>query len=404
MRELRFVAVSEDGRGLVLGDTMPGSGGEHGAGGEYTLLIDDALRAAVRQDRSRLGHLQVEPEAVRPRDIQARIRAGETAEDVALAAGIALEKVRRYEGPVLAEREHVASQAQSATVRDTGSAEGPAPRLGELVSSRFEPLGVDLTVLGWDAWRREDGRWVVRLAYPEGTRARAALWLYDPERRVVLPQDENARGLVDGSEPQDPRARATGAPDQRTGERRGSEQHGRDPRDAQDAQDARDRGHSDRGHPDRDLRESDAATGDAFAEASPSPVRRLSSVPREPDSAATVPSAGEYRGVGPTEGFVPSPTPLDVQLPLDGGAEEGHGEHSRAGDQGSPGAGTPRASGADEAATGTDGTPTGADRADGPGADTPRHAADPARKPVRGSRRAAVPSWDDIVFGARKKD
>ena len=233
MREVQFVAVSEDGRGLVLSDAD---------GVEYLVAIDDAIRAAVRQDRSRLGHLQTEAEGIRPRDIQARIRAGETAEDVAVSAGIPLEKVRRYEGPVLAEREHVAAQAQSATVRDTGSAEGPAPRLGELMEARFEPIGIDLGVLGWDAWRREDGRWLVRLVYPDKTRTRAALWLYDPERRVVLPQDDHARGLVDGSEPPSPRARV--APTQVT-------------------------------------------------DHTPPPVRRLAAVPREPQDPAP-----EQRGTG----------------------------------------------------------------------------------------------------------
>ena len=342
MRELRFVAVSEDGRGLVLSD----------ADGDYVLAIDDAVRAAVRQDRSRLGHLQVEAEAIRPRDIQARIRAGETAEDVAVAAGIPLEKVRRYEGPVLAEREHVAAQAQSATVRDTDSAEGPAPRLGELIQSRFEPLGIDLAVLGWDAWRREDGRWVVRLVYPHHGRVRGALWLYDPERRVVFPQDAQARALVDGAEP-------------------------------------------------------------AAADPTPAPVRRLASVPREQDQAG----AQEHRGAGATDGFVLAPTPQDVQLPLE--AEAGTDVPSQA-NGAQLGAPQPTATdvgenGADagtEGVTSTQGVTsthraaTGTDGADAAvaGRQSPRHAADPTGKPGRAPRRAAVPSWDDIVFGTRKKD
>ena len=354
MREVRFVAVSQDGRGLVLGDTD---------GGEYMVAIDDAVRAAVRQDRSRLGHLQVEAEAIRPRDIQARIRAGETAEEVSTAAGIPLEKVRRYEGPVLAEREHVAAQAQSATVRDTGSAEGPAPRLGELMQSRFEPLGIDLAVLGWDAWRREDGRWVVRLVYPDSSRVRAALWLYDPERRVVLPQDAQARALVDGTAPSDPRAQASR------------------PRVA----------HAET--------ESPPSRAEA-REPTPAPLRRLASVPREPyETAHTDPG-----GIDMVDADAADISSSDVQLPLDADTEAGGAFPVGAGTGGAQaaaggGVGDPGdAARPSSAATGTDGTAGAQDT------DTPPHPADPTRRPGRATRRAAVPSWDDIVFGTRKKD
>jgi hypothetical protein len=352
MREVRFVAVSQDGRGLVLGDTD---------GGEYMVAIDDAVRAAVRQDRSRLGHLHFEAEAIRPRDIQARIRAGETAEEVSTAAGIPLEKVRRYEGPVLAEREHVAGQAQSATVRDTGSAEGPAPRLGELMQSRFEPLGIDLAVLGWDAWRREDGRWVVRLVYPDSSRVRAALWLYDPERRVVLPQDAQARALVDGTAPSDPRAQASRPPAARAE----TETH-----PPESPAEARTRG------------------------SSLAPVRRLAAVPREPDG-TTHSDPGGTDAVDATAADLPY---QDAELPLDAGSDAGAGsgdvQAGAGGAMGEPG-GTTRPN---SAATGTDGTDGGQDT------NAPGRAADPTRKPTRAGRRAAVPSWDDIVFGTRKKD
>ena len=96
MPELRVVAVNEDGTHLVLkGDD----------GQKYTLPIDERLTAAIRGDRARLGQIQIEVDSqLRPRDIQSRIRAGMTAEEVARIAGISVERVRRFEGPVLAER------------------------------------------------------------------------------------------------------------------------------------------------------------------------------------------------------------------------------------------------------------------------------------------------------------
>ncbi len=79
MPELRVVAVSNDGTRLVL---------KAADSTEYTLPIDERLRAAVRGDRPRLGQIEIEVEShLRPRDIQARIRAGASAEEVAQLAG-----------------------------------------------------------------------------------------------------------------------------------------------------------------------------------------------------------------------------------------------------------------------------------------------------------------------------
>ena len=81
MQELRLVAVSEDGTYLVLAGT--------GRGTRFMLPVDDRLRAAVRGQFSRLGQYEIEVEnPLRPKEIQARIRAGETAESIAQAAGI----------------------------------------------------------------------------------------------------------------------------------------------------------------------------------------------------------------------------------------------------------------------------------------------------------------------------
>ena len=73
LQELRLVAVSEDGTYLVLATA--------GRGTRFTLPVDDRLRAAVRGNFSRLGQYEIEVESpLRPKEIQARIRAGESAE------------------------------------------------------------------------------------------------------------------------------------------------------------------------------------------------------------------------------------------------------------------------------------------------------------------------------------
>nr|WP_147988506.1 septation protein SepH [Streptomyces sp. t39] len=127
MPELRVVAVSNDGTRLVL---------KAADSTEYTLPIDERLRAAVRNDRARLGQIEIEVEShLRPRDIQARIRAGASAEEVAQLAGIPVERVRRFEGPVLAERAFMAERARKTPVRRPG--ENTGPQLGEAVQERL---------------------------------------------------------------------------------------------------------------------------------------------------------------------------------------------------------------------------------------------------------------------------
>ena len=200
MQELRFVAVSEDGRYAVL--AVPGRSAR------FTLPIDERLRAVALGQTSRLVQYEIEVESpLRPKEIQARIRAGETVEEIADAAGIAVERVRWFEGPVLAERAYMADQAQRASVRRRGDAapSTPGPRLGEIVTERLEALGSDPEVAQWDAKKRGDGSWQVQLAFISGGRLHEAEWLFDPRRRHVLPADDNAaRMSLPGGEPPQP--------------------------------------------------------------------------------------------------------------------------------------------------------------------------------------------------------
>ena len=80
MQDLRLIGVHEDGHHLLLADAD---------GGRYRLTLDEALRAAARRDRPRLGQLQIEIEGgLRPREVQALIRRGLSAEEVADRAGL----------------------------------------------------------------------------------------------------------------------------------------------------------------------------------------------------------------------------------------------------------------------------------------------------------------------------
>ncbi|MBZ9643594.1 MULTISPECIES: septation protein SepH [unclassified Streptomyces] len=190
MPELRVVAVSNDGTRLVL---------KAADSTEYTLPIDERLRAAVRGDRPRLGQIEIEVEShLRPRDIQARIRAGATAEEVAQMAGIPVDRVRRFEGPVLAERAFMAERARKTPVRRPGENSGPL--LGEAVQERLVLRGAEKDTVQWDSWRRDDGTWEVLLVYRVAGEPHSASWTYDPPRRLVQAVDDEARSLIGESD------------------------------------------------------------------------------------------------------------------------------------------------------------------------------------------------------------
>jgi hypothetical protein len=195
MQELRFVAVSEDGSYAVL--AVPGRSAR------FTLPIDERLRAVALGQTSRLAQYEIEVESpLRPKEIQARIRAGETVEEIADAAGIPVERVRWFEGPVLAERAYLAEQAQSASVRRQGDS-APGPRLGEIVAGRLKGAGVDPEDARWDSRKRGDGSWQVQVAFSFGGRLETAEWAFDPRRRHASPDDDNAErlSLPDGEFP-----------------------------------------------------------------------------------------------------------------------------------------------------------------------------------------------------------
>ncbi|WP_028649313.1 septation protein SepH [Nocardiopsis sp. CNT312] len=184
MHELRLVAVSEDSTYLVLAST--------GRGTRFMLPVDDRLRAAVRGQFSRLGQYEIEVEnPLRPKEIQARIRSGETAEGISEISGIPIERVRWFEGPVLQEREYIAQQAQNATVRTQGDAV-PGATLEELVARRIGGHQLESGDASWDSWKREDRTWQVRLAFTHSGEERVAHWLYEPRHNSVTPCDEEA--------------------------------------------------------------------------------------------------------------------------------------------------------------------------------------------------------------------
>jgi hypothetical protein len=188
MRPVRFVALSEDGQALVLADEV---------GRLLALPIDERVAAVLHGDAG-AGAAVIITQAsgdpapsLSPRDIQARIRSGESADDVARIAGVPVDRVLRYAGPVLQERAMLAQHARRTRLR---TSEKGAP-LAEVVDGRLGQHGIDTEKISWDAYRRDDGTWRILATWPSGKATAQAIWELDKTRQVVTPHDDMAQYL-----------------------------------------------------------------------------------------------------------------------------------------------------------------------------------------------------------------
>lgn len=198
MEQLKVIGV-EDGVLVLATDS----------GDRFSLAVDETLRSQLRRATK-----EPETRAPRPspRDIQAHIRAGLSAEEVAALLGIRVEDVARYEGPVLAEREHIVGQALAVPVLISGELDPDSqPTFGAAVRAKLAEAGA--TGERWTSWREQTG-WVVKLEFTAGEVERDARWSFDPRRSTLSPQNADATQLSrQGSLPEGliPRLRALDA-------------------------------------------------------------------------------------------------------------------------------------------------------------------------------------------------
>lgn len=190
MRELRVIGLDAEGENVIFQ--------EAGTGEKFSVPADDRLRAAARGDLSRLGQIEIEAEStLRPREIQARIRAGASVEQVATQAGVSTARVERFAHPVLLERARAAELAMGAhPVRPDGPA---VPTLAEVVATAFGARGQDPSTAEWDAWKGDDGNWIAQLSWRTGHSENKAHWRFqrDGHGGTVVALDDAATGLID---------------------------------------------------------------------------------------------------------------------------------------------------------------------------------------------------------------
>lgn len=192
MRELTLIGLDVDGNHVICEGGDPAD--------KFLVRVDDRLRAAVRGDRAGLVQSKKDSEVkgmLRPRDIQARIRAGASVEELAESSGVDVSKIERFANPVLLER---ARAAELATAAHPVLADGPAVEtLLETISFSLAERGLSSESTDWDAWRTDDGRWTVRMSWQAGMSENFAHFRFTPGAHggTVTAIDEAASELID---------------------------------------------------------------------------------------------------------------------------------------------------------------------------------------------------------------
>lgn len=184
MQQLRVVGMEE---GALLATSDDGQ--------RFRIAIDADLQSILRAGP---------PEAAAekrfaPREIQAHIRAGLTPDQVAALTGAPLEYISRFEGPVLAERAYVVDSALAVIVR-TGTDDPTVPpsRFGAVIAARLSVLSA--TGARWASWKESHG-WIVKLSFSLDSIDHDARWQYDPKKQTLQPLNSEAITLSQQAEP-----------------------------------------------------------------------------------------------------------------------------------------------------------------------------------------------------------
>ena len=360
MQDLRVIGV-ENGALLVASDE----------GTKYRIAIDEVLQSKLRQAIPDPGSGR----KLAPREIQAHIRSGMSAQDVASITGVPLEYIQKFEGPVLAEREFVVNSALGVPVHTAMETDpfGGGSTFGTVIRERLYDLGaIDER---WASWKEVGGGWVVKLAFSAEQIERDARWRFDPKKAALSPLNNEAITLSqqgDASGALVPRLRAVGDEERR---------------------------------PDQSRFDSGAFTSEELAKQEPGTAgarSRLEAVPygRLDDAPAAVSDAAINRA--PTADETESNQTADLLEAL----------RRRRGERESAGFGGESMGQDSTSAHPSSGTIRLVDvplemfgdvNEDRPGNTAPQPNVFQPRASSRKGR-ASMPSWDEIVFGARSDD
>lgn len=179
MHDLRVIGVEND---ALLASADDGT--------RYRIQIDDETYSMLR----RKAATPLDERRIAPRDIQSHIRAGMSAQEVADMTGAPLEYVEKFDGPVLAERQFVVNAAMAVPV-STASETGPlaGADFGTVMNERLEEISAADVV--WASWKDPDTGWIVKLSFISDDVERDARWQFDPKKTTLAPLNDEATRL-----------------------------------------------------------------------------------------------------------------------------------------------------------------------------------------------------------------
>ncbi len=190
MTELRLDGKTEDGSHLSLVDTD---------GNNYSLRISDTLRATVNQPRLSSVPAMDAVETISVKEIQRRLRAGDSFEQIAREGQTTVDKVERFSGPIMQEREYILENARNLIMRKDIHRVDLTFR--DVVLAKLAARGVDTGEVSWNTWRQPDGTWHIELHYPNRDGNGIATWNFDLSRRALDASDDNGAWLIDEEAP-----------------------------------------------------------------------------------------------------------------------------------------------------------------------------------------------------------
>lgn len=174
MQELKVIGIEN---GAVIAASEDGD--------RFRLVIDAVMQTKIRQ----LHNTRTTTARVSPREIQAHVRAGMTTEQVAAATGASLEDIEKYEGPVLAEREHMLANALACNVHVAGD-DASGHTFGGVIRERLAAL--DAVNERWACWKDEHKGWLVKVEFTADDIDHDARWSFDARAQALQPINSEA--------------------------------------------------------------------------------------------------------------------------------------------------------------------------------------------------------------------
>lgn len=157
-------------------------------GQKFRLLIDDTVRSSIKREKLQ----QLDSISITPREIQEEIRNGATIEQLIKQSGATFEFIEKFAAPVIAELEHVVSSALSVRLTIAGDRYNDSTQIefGEIITGRLLTSGAE--GISWVAKKIEPNNWHIVANYQLNGAAGSATWSFDPRRLTLSPESETA--------------------------------------------------------------------------------------------------------------------------------------------------------------------------------------------------------------------